>query len=80
MKICFVIPNAYGIFDAKHPSKFGGIETQSYTYAMALANDPDHVISYVVRDEGQPAIQHFGQLSLYSYTPQRPGKAVNPVL
>ncbi|MCM8537797.1 MAG: glycosyltransferase [Lentisphaeraceae bacterium] len=72
MKVCFVVPNAYGLFEPTSPTRYGGIETRSFTYACALAKQPELDISFVVRDEGQVQKTWTHGLTLYSYNTQRP--------
>lgn len=57
IKICFVSPKAYPIFNPACNSVFGGAEVDIYHIATELAKDPAYEISCIVADYDQPAIE-----------------------
>ncbi len=57
IKICFVAPKAYPIFNPDEGDYFGGAEVDLYYLATELAQDENFQVSYVVADYGQPPIE-----------------------
>lgn len=56
MKVCFVIPRAYYLFnpDAKEQKdKIGGAQTQTYRLSVLLAKDSRYDVHFVLADFGQ---------------------------
>ncbi len=54
IKICFVSPKAYPIFNPACNSVFGGAEVDIYHIATELAKDPAYEVTCIVADYGQP--------------------------
>lgn len=54
VKICFVAPKAYPLFNPAVVSVFGGAELQIALLARELAKDPCFEVSLLVADYGQP--------------------------
>ncbi len=53
LKVCFVSPFAYSLFDPEVDLKFGGAEVQMYLVATELAKDENFDVNFVVLDVGQ---------------------------
>lgn len=70
MKICFVSPKNYPLFNPDKVGNFGGAETQLYYLSTKLAVDPRYIVSMIVHDFGQPAIEKNQNVLLYKYTEQ----------
>ena len=54
IRVCFVCPKAYPIFNPEIESVFGGAEVDLYLIATELAKDDAFEVSFVVADYGQP--------------------------
>lgn len=54
IRVCFVMPKAYPLFNPALPALFGGSEVDLYYLATELARNPDFAVSFVVADYGQP--------------------------
>lgn len=57
IKICFVAPKAYPIFNPDEGDYFGGAEVDLYYLATELAKDKFFHVSYIVADYGQQEIE-----------------------
>lgn len=64
IKICFVSPKTYPLFNQAAPSVFGGAEVDFYFLATELAQDPSFDVSCVVGDFGQPALEQRENVTL----------------
>ena len=53
IKICFVCPKAYPLFNREVDSVFGGAEVDLYMLSTELAKDDNFEISCIVADYGQ---------------------------
>ena len=53
IKVCFVCPKAYPLFNSEVKAVFGGAEIDLYLLACELAKDPDFDVSTIVADYGQ---------------------------
>ena len=53
IRVCFVSPKAYPIFNPDIESVFGGAEVDLYMIATELAKDPDFNVSFIAADYGQ---------------------------
>lgn len=54
IRVCFVSPKAYPIFNPDIESVFGGAEVDTYMIATELAKDDAFDVSFIVADYGQP--------------------------
>ena len=54
IRVCFVGPKAYPIFNPDIQSVFGGAEVDLYMVATELAKDEGFDVSFIVADYGQP--------------------------
>jgi glycosyltransferase involved in cell wall biosynthesis len=57
IKVCFVCPKAYPLFNSEVKGVFGGAEVDFYNIATELARDENFKVSFVVADYGQPAVE-----------------------
>ena len=57
IKVCFETQRAYPLFNSAVDSLFGGTEVDLYFLATELAKDPDFIVSLVLGDYGQPALE-----------------------
>lgn len=53
IKLCFVCPKAYPLFNPEVKKVFGGGELDLYLLACELAKDPDYDIAFITADYGQ---------------------------
>lgn len=58
LRVCFVAPWAYPLFDPAVAQPIGGMETRSVLFARGLAKRPGFDVHFLVSDFGQPAVQH----------------------
>ena len=54
IRVCFIAPKAYPIFNPAVEKVFGGAEVDLYLLATELAKDPAYQVSFIVADYGQP--------------------------
>jgi glycosyltransferase involved in cell wall biosynthesis len=54
IRVCFISPKAYPIFNPDIESVFGGAEVDTYMIATELAKDENFEVSFIVADYGQP--------------------------
>ncbi len=57
IRICFVILNAYPLFNPEAKGVIGGAEVDSYYIATELAKDPNYRVSCIVADYGQVPVE-----------------------
>jgi len=57
IKICFVAPKAYPIFNPEKGDYFGGAEVDLYYLATEMAKDKNFRVSFIVADYGQAPIE-----------------------
>ncbi len=57
LKICFVCPKAYPLFNQEADAVFGGAEVDLYYLGTELAKDDNFEVSFVTADYGQPNIE-----------------------
>ena len=53
IKVCFIAPKAYPLFNQRVESVFGGAEVDLYYLATELAKDEGFSVSFIVADYGQ---------------------------
>ncbi|MHC4216312.1 MAG: glycosyltransferase family 4 protein [Planctomycetota bacterium] len=53
IRICFIAPKAYPLFDPETKGVFGGAEVDLYILAVELAKDDKFTVSFVTADYGQ---------------------------
>ena len=54
IRVCFVMPKAYPLFNPSIEAVFGGSEVDLYYLATELARDRNFHVSFIVADYGQP--------------------------
>lgn len=54
IRVCFISPKAYPIFNPQVQTVFGGAEVDLYLLATELAKDPRFDVSFIIGDYGQP--------------------------
>jgi len=54
IRVCFVSPKSYPLFDSGVESVFGGAEVDLYLFGTELAKDEHFEVSFIVADYGQP--------------------------
>ena len=57
IRICFVCPKAYCLFNPDVDGVFGGSEVDLYYLATELAKDVNYSVSFIVGDYGQPPVE-----------------------
>lgn len=57
IRICFVAPKAYPLFNPAAKGVFGGAEVDLYLLATELAKDKNFAVSFITADYGQEAIE-----------------------
>jgi glycosyltransferase involved in cell wall biosynthesis len=54
IRVCFIAPKAYPLFNPDVKKVFGGAEVDLYFLAIELAKDKNFTVSFLVADYGQP--------------------------
>lgn len=54
LKVCFVSPYSYSLFNQSTSYIFGGSEVRAWLFSRGLARRPDFDVSFIVFDHGQP--------------------------
>ena len=57
IKVCFVVPRAYPLFNPDKGDYFGGAEFDLYCLATELARDSSFEVSFIVADYGQNDVE-----------------------
>jgi glycosyltransferase involved in cell wall biosynthesis len=65
MKICFIQPRAYELFNPEVKTQFGGAEVQMYLHAKELAKDDRFHVSFIVADYGQAETELYDHISVH---------------
>lgn len=65
MKICFISPFAYSLFNESTSITHGGSEIDLFLISSELAKYPNFSISLIVGDFRQPNIERHGAISIY---------------
>lgn len=72
IRVCFVMPKAYPLFNPGAAGVFGGSEVDLYYISSELARDPAFEVSFIVGDYGQPMTeQREGVRLIKSIKPNR---------
>jgi L-malate glycosyltransferase len=58
VKVCFVVPKVYPVFNPDVKKVFGGAEVDLYFLGTELAKDENFKVSYVAADYGQQEIEY----------------------
>jgi glycosyltransferase involved in cell wall biosynthesis len=65
IKVCFVAPYAWALFNPDSKTVFGGSEIQLHQLANTLAQDNRFEISFIVGDFGQDSPIHINNVTVY---------------
>lgn len=65
MKICFIAPKAYGLFNEKVSTKFGGAEIQLYLLSKYTAKNSDYEVHFIVADYGQAEMETYQNIKVW---------------
>jgi glycosyltransferase involved in cell wall biosynthesis len=65
LKICFIAPKAYQIFNPVVKTTFGGAEVQLYLLAKELASDNSLEVNFIVADYGQPELEVYAGVKVW---------------
>jgi glycosyltransferase involved in cell wall biosynthesis len=57
IRVCFIMLNAYPLFNPEIESLFGGAEVDFYNLSTELAKDPNYRVSFITADYGQKPIE-----------------------
>ena len=65
IKVCFVMPKTYPLFNPNVDKLFGGAEVDLYYLSTELAKDDSYSVSFIVADYGQPATEEIENVKLF---------------
>ncbi len=65
MRICFMAPKAYQLFNPEVKSTFGGAEVQLYLLSTELARSKKFDVHFMVADYGQKEVETYGGVSVW---------------
>ena len=65
LKVCFVSPLGYGLYNPQSGIPFGGAEVQFFLLATALANDSAYDVSVLTTVDHQTGIESQGRMKVY---------------
>jgi glycosyltransferase involved in cell wall biosynthesis len=65
MKICFIAPKAYQLFNPKIKSTFGGAEVQLSLLSKELAKDKKLNVNFMVADYGQNNVENYSDVKVW---------------
>lgn len=60
IRVCFIAPKAYPLFNPAITTVFGGAEVDLYLLATELARDANFAVSFITADYGQAAVENYG--------------------
>lgn len=66
IKICFVLPYCYALFNTNTNYNFGGSEVRASLFGKELAKIKEFEVSFAVFDHGQARIEKYGNVSIYA--------------
>ena len=66
MKICFIAPKAYPLFNSEVKSSFGGAQVQFSLLAKELAKNKDLKIHFMVADYGQKDVENYDRINVWN--------------
>ena len=73
IKVCFIAPKAYPLFNQQILQTFGGAEVQLYLLAIELAKHKEYGVVFMVGDYGQPSTEDLDGVQVYRSIDQRTG-------
>lgn len=71
MRICFVSPFAYPLFESTAPGRFGGSEVRALTFARGLLKFSDCQVAFAVHGPTWPAFQDFDGIEVWNLPEDR---------
>lgn len=71
LKVCFISPLGYGLYNPQSGLQFGGAEVQFYLLAKALAEDSAYAVSVLTTVDHQPGIESRDGMSVHKRLGQR---------
>ena len=71
IKVCFISPYNYPLFNPSINTKFGGFEVQIYNITRELAKSSEFAVSLIVADHGQPEREIREGVEIIPWTGQR---------
>lgn len=71
LKVCFISPLGYGLYNPQSGLPFGGAEVQFFLLATALAKDSAYDVSVLTTVDHQPAIESRSGVRVYKRLGQR---------
>ncbi|WP_161539638.1 glycosyltransferase family 4 protein [Paramagnetospirillum kuznetsovii] len=77
MKVCFVAPYAYTLFNSSRHFPFGGLEVQAHILATGLAAHQGFDVNFVVFDHGQAESEEIAGVTVTKYRPTKFRPATN---
>jgi glycosyltransferase involved in cell wall biosynthesis len=80
VRVCFVSPRSYALFNQGVRQTFGGAEVQLYLLAITLARDPGFEVHFVTGDHGQAEVERHGALRVHRGIPPGLPAGLRPVL
>lgn len=72
IKICFVSPGMYPLFNPLVKAPYGGGETQLHELANYFGNDPQVEVSVITDDFGQDEIEYYAGVMVYRLEKSKP--------
>lgn len=64
LRVCFISPLGYGLYNASSGYPFGGAEVQFYLLASELARDPTYRVTVLVTVREEPGVESCGALTV----------------
>ena len=65
LKVCFVVPYAYSLFNTETKFPFGGSEVRSWIFGIGLAKEPGLEISFAVFNHLQAPVEQYGDIAVW---------------
>jgi glycosyltransferase involved in cell wall biosynthesis len=65
IKICFISPLGYGLYNQSAGRLFGGAEVQFFLLANVIASDPAYDVSVLTTVDQQSGVENHGDLTLF---------------
>ena len=65
LRVCFISPLGYGLYNSKSGIPFGGAEVQFFLLANVLASDPTCDVSVLTTVDQQPGVESYDRLRVF---------------
>ena len=66
IKLCFIVPKVYPLFNQNIKAISGGAEKQVYLLGKELSKNKKYEINYCVSDYGQKKFEKYGNINIYN--------------